>query len=120
MGAPKDTPPGSIEAVEITRPVAPRATRKDVSATTSELLFAGRPASQRSRARNVRVVFLGDADALPPPSFDPVEKRIDLFYPISSYRSVIDILHSRDNKLCYFWSSADGSRRRAWLVNSPA
>lgn len=104
---------GHIEAVEITRMLTRRS-----KGTGTELSFAGRPVSRQSRAQRVRVAFLAEGQKVPPPMFDPSTGRIDLFYSMSEYAEVRTLLTSRNDRLCYFWRSADGSNKLAWLLTA--
>jgi hypothetical protein len=108
---------GHLEAVEITRLVKPAHNRKKEQ-SPDELCFTGRPISKSSKAHELRVVFVEDEKDLPKPSFDAAHGRIDLYYAKGHFRSVHGLLTGRDPALCYFWSSADGSRRLAWLLKS--
>ena len=108
---------GHIEAMEITRLITPRS---GGGTGTTGLSFAGRPLSKRGRAQRVHVAFVEEGTGLPKPAFDPASGSIDLYYFKSKYQEVHAMLTSKRARLCYFWSSADGASRRAWLLTAGA
>ena len=110
---------GRIEALELTRRIAiPGATERPTAG--AEMRFAGRPVAKKSLAQELRLAFLPEGARLPQPSYDPAEGRIEVFYTMSEYERIRHLLASRKARLCYFWSSADGANKRAWLLTAGA
>lgn len=82
------------------------------------LRFKGVPFSRGSKARSVTIRFVDQTEA-PVPQFDDENGMIDLGYPSAALNEVRDLLRSGRERFCYFWKSADGSGRRAWIMASP-
>lgn len=102
------SPTGLIEVMRVKRLV-----RK----AQDMMRFVGTPVSSQSRVRELEVSFVqGDA---PAPGFDPVTGLLRLFFAERERQEVERVLTSKRSRYCYFWHSADGAQRHAWLLSSP-
>jgi hypothetical protein len=99
---------GQLEVVRITKPLP---------AQGDELVFAGAPARDGSKARSIHVSFTTDG-LVHPPEFDAASGRIHLFYPDRDHPEVQGLLNSKRNRFCYFWRSSQGGHTHAWLLSS--
>ena len=99
---------GQLEVVRITKPLP---------AQGDELVFAGAPARDGSKARSIRVSFTADGQ-VHAPEFDASNGRIHLFYPDRAHPEVQGLLNSKRNRFCYFWRSSHGGHTHAWLLSS--
>lgn len=99
---------GQLEVVRITKPLP---TQGD------ELVFAGAPARDGSKARSIQVSFTTDGQ-VHAPEFDASNGRIHLFYPNRDHPEVQGLLNSKRNRFCYFWRSSHGGHTHAWLLSS--
>lgn len=82
------------------------------------LRFKAVPFSRSTRAKRVTIRFVEQPEA-PVPQFDADHGVIELGYPSTAMDEVRDLLRSGRERFCYFWKSADGSGRRAWIMASP-
>lgn len=82
------------------------------------LRFKGVPFSRGSKAKSVTIRFVDQPEA-PVPQFDAERGVIDLGYPSSALNEVRDLLRSGRERFCYYWRSADGRGRRAWIMAAP-
>ena len=99
---------GSIQVLRVTR---------KVQGSNEHLMFAGVPTSPSSKTRGLEVTFV--TGVAPAPKLDPVSGVISMYYSISERAEVERLLNSDRKRFCYFWRSADGERRHAWLLTSP-
>lgn len=100
---------GTLEVLRIT---------KRLQLKGEELVFAGVPGRQGSKARLVRVRFT-EAVMPRPPRFDEGSGTIELYYPDRDHAEVQALLNTKRNRFCYFWRSAQGGQTHAWLLSSP-
>jgi hypothetical protein len=82
-----------------------------------DLVFAGTPARNGTKARSIQVSFTSDG-LVHAPTFDASNGRIHLFYPDRDHPEVQGLLNSKRNRFCYFWRSANGGHTHAWLLSS--
>ncbi len=99
---------GALEVVRVT---------KALPSEDGDLLFAGAPARDGSKARSIQVSFTTD-NAVHAPEFDATTGRIHLYYPRRDHPEVQGLLNSKRNRFCYFWRSAEGGHTHAWLLSS--
>lgn len=99
---------GALEVVRITKPLP---------SSNGDLVFAGTPARDGTKARSIQVSFTSDG-LVHAPTFDASNGRIHLFYPDRDHPEVQGLLNSKRNRFCYFWRSANGGHTHAWLLSS--
>jgi len=99
---------GALEVVRIT---------KALPSQGADLVFAGAPAGDGSKARSIQVSFTTDGQ-VHAPEFDASSGRIHLFYPDRDHPEVQGLLNSKRNRFCYFWRSSNGGHTHAWLLSS--
>ncbi|WP_017904790.1 hypothetical protein [Pseudomonas asplenii] len=76
---------------------------------TSALLvrLKGKPLSKGATVSQVLLSFDGESKSLKKPTFDEAGKTLNLYYPLSQYRAVMDLLRN-DTVYCQFLSYANG------------
>ncbi len=100
---------GHVEVVDIRR-----RSRKQ-----SELLrFKGVPGSKHSVARSVLVTIVDQGIALPSPWIDAEHEEIHMYYPTMDHPELQALLADPSGFVCYFWTSGDGLKSHAWLLQS--
>nr|WP_225920168.1 hypothetical protein [Pseudomonas vanderleydeniana] len=76
---------------------------------TSPLLvrLKGKPLSKGATVSQVLISFDGESKSLKKPMFDEASKTLNLYYPLTQYRVVMDLLRN-DTVYCQFLSYANG------------
>ncbi|SDS10645.1 hypothetical protein SAMN05216598_0532 [Pseudomonas asplenii] len=76
---------------------------------TSSLLvrLKGKPLSKGATVSQVLVSFDGESKSLKKPVFDEASKTLNLYYPLTQYRVVMDLLRN-DTVYCQFLTYANG------------
>jgi hypothetical protein len=68
-----------------------------------------------NRATSAVIKFLEDSKPLEAPSIDDKQKRIVMYYPLSQYHAVADVLRGSKCILCVYWESPVIDQRGATL-----
>lgn len=111
---------GRLEVLHISRAIGtlrqPTKGDPEESFVRASLQLEGRPGSSRSSVRRARVAFV-DPSAPPPLSrVDPARGLLQLYYPISAYTALEELLRSGRERFCYCWLSPDSTRSLVMMM----
>ena len=82
------------------------------------LLFKGSPVSKHGVAKSVLITINEAGSGSTTPWLDLEKGRIHITYPSMEHAELQALLADPGSFLCYFWTSADGTKSLAWLLKS--
>jgi hypothetical protein len=122
LGVPQRLPfgTGQLEVLRIQRSHTGKERTKGNGAEHASkdaiILLDGVPASSHSTAREGLFVFVDEGTEPPLARVDPERRLITVYYPISEYERITQLLRAGSRRLCYCWRSADNTRSVVMLM----
>lgn len=111
---------GHLEVLRIERVVKnlrqPKADEEDGGIVRALMLVEGTPASARSVMRQARLAFVDHGVEPPIARADHTRGLLRIYYPLSEFERVAELLRTGKRRLCYCWHSADSTRSVVMLM----